>query len=42
MDNTSNGLGGLQSESMSIGPEVLGSQSIHNLATGEGFTKKRS
>ena len=24
MDNTSNGLGGLQSESMSIGPEVLG------------------
>jgi len=41
-DSTSNGLGGLESESMSIGPEVLGSQSIHNVATGEGFTQKRS
>ena len=42
MDNTSIGLEGLQSESMSIGPEVLGSQSSHNIATGEGFTQKRS
>ena len=42
MDSTSNGLGDLESESMSIGPEVLGSQSIHNVATEEGFTQKRS
>ena len=41
-DSTSNGLGGLQSESMGIGPEAVGYQSIHNVVKGEGLTQKRS
>lgn len=45
-NKTSNGLMGLQSgslsESMSIGPEVLGFQPINKEVIGEGLTQKRS